>query len=344
MRAVLPIPIVIVAYRNCDDVLDCLAALRATRREPAFDVYICENGGANAYAELCLRLNGALDICVASSHAPPCDISRFVAHAAFGLKESDAQVFVGQAPENLGYGGGINIWLGPLLTAGEWPGAFILNPDAAPDADALAHLAAYARTSGAGMVTGRILLADAPHLVQTRGLKWNSCLASTRAVGRLSPADEKPDVKQLESELDSPSGAAFYVTRECIRRIGLLEERYFLYYEDLDWGLRAKAACGLGYAFDAVIRHRGGTTIGSGTNQNQSPFSTYMQFRNRLLFTAWRMPLWFPWTVALALLHALRFAAARRPANLKMALCGIRDGLLGKTGRPDRLFPKLGER
>lgn len=43
-------------------------------------------------------------------------------------------------------------------------------------------------------------------------------------------------------EIDSPSGAFFMVKKEVIDKVGLLDERFFMYGEDLDWAYRIKKA------------------------------------------------------------------------------------------------------
>jgi N-acetylglucosaminyl-diphospho-decaprenol L-rhamnosyltransferase len=48
----LPIPILIVTFRNADDVVECLESLGNSNNDPAFDVYVCENGGDVAFASL----------------------------------------------------------------------------------------------------------------------------------------------------------------------------------------------------------------------------------------------------------------------------------------------------
>ena len=50
-------------------------------------------------------------------------------------------------PRTLGYAGGINAWLAPLLELGGWKGAWILNPDTTPEAHALAALVMRAETA-----------------------------------------------------------------------------------------------------------------------------------------------------------------------------------------------------
>lgn len=57
-------------------------------------------------------------------------------------------------------------------------------------------------------------------------------------------------------------GACVLVTRAFVEDVGLMAEDYFLYMEDLDWG-RRRGKHRIGFASKAVIRHIGGTTIGS---------------------------------------------------------------------------------
>jgi GT2 family glycosyltransferase len=330
-------PIIVVSYGNPDEIVECVGALARMRADPAFDVYICENGGLAAFDALLGAIDGS-GFAATAGHGPDCDTSGFAAVRAFGLAGHAARIFVGCAKENLGYGGGINVWLRPLLAAGDWPGVFVLNPDATPHPDALFHLAKYARERGRGMVTGRILRWDGTDRIQTRGLRWNPWRASNISVDRGAPADERPDIDRVEREIDAVSGAMVYATRACVDRVGPLTEFYFLYYEDLDWGMRAKAACGLGYAFDAVVRHKGGTTIGGGGRRSASSLSLYLEFRNRLLFVRANKPRWYPWTVAVSALRAFEYLAVGNARGTRAALSGVVAGLMGETGRPDRLF------
>ena len=169
----------------------------------------------------------------------------------------------------------------------EWPGVLVLNPDLTVAPDMLSAVVRYANNRKA-MVTGRIARADDPARIHTRGLKWRRMLASVAAVAgpSLSTAACPPRLWSAPSTLlqgascTSPAAAS---------EDGLMEERYFLYFEDLDWGLRAKRINEIGYAFDAVVYHKGGTTIGSGPKRMISEFATYLNFRNRVLFVNSRL-------------------------------------------------------
>src|SRR6185437_6752591 len=108
-----------------------------------------------------------------------------------------------------------------------------------------------AESRGRGMIGSRLVSQDRPDLMQTRGLAWRKWRAATMAVDYLAPATEPP-AEEIECRLDAPSGASVYVTRDCLRRVGLMDERYFLYFEDLDWGLRAKQFGPIGYAHRSI--------------------------------------------------------------------------------------------
>lgn len=336
-----PIPVIIVGYRNASDISQCLAALGKARREPAFAIYICENGGLPAYEALKTSLTGENGPCADSDAPLPPSGDAFVATCVLDLA-GDIRVTIGAARENLGYAGGINAWVGPLMQQAGWPGIWVLNPDTSPEPDALAELAAFAQTFGKGMVGSRIMLPENPGHVGSRGLKWNLWQARTIGVDKGAPDTPAPDPADVESRIDSPHGASFYATRACIDRIGLMEEGYFLYFEDLEWGTRAKAAGGVGYAYRSVVPHIGGTTIGSGSGRkSRSKLAVYLDYRNRLLFVRRNHPGWLLWSILVDFVWAFEFLAIGSVENFKAALSGWVAGIRGETGRPDALLRKL---
>ena len=130
------------------------------------------------------------------------------------------------------------------------------------------------------------------------------------------------------------SGASMYVTRDCIKQIGLMDERFFLYYEDLDWGIRAKA-CGLGYASNSVVPHKLGTTIGSASSRaKRSPLSVYLGSRNRIHFVRKHFPAHTLLSTAFSLLDAVKYLAARAPRNSWAAIAGLVADYVAKLDRP----------
>ena len=114
-----------------------------------------------------------------------------------------------------------------------------------------------------------------------------------------------------------------------------MDERFFLYYEDADWSIRAKNYGGLGYARDSIVPHQGGTTIGSARDRaKRSWLAVYLESRNRILFV--RLHLWryLPLTFIRGFLSALEYLFVGSPRNFKAALDGLIAALKGETGRP----------
>jgi len=97
--------------------------------------------------------------------------------------------------------------------------------------------------------------------------------------GYLEPDDGRFDEP---AEVDAWCGAAVLLARTYLDDVGLLDERLFLYYEDLELSVRGRAR---GWRYDyvptSVVRH-----VHSATSVEDSPLATYYNERNRLLVIA----------------------------------------------------------
>jgi N-acetylglucosaminyl-diphospho-decaprenol L-rhamnosyltransferase len=340
MLANIVVPIVIVGFRNSDDVVKCLAALDRQRNAPQFGVFICENGGTGAFDAVLAALTEPGGPCAGPPGAIPLAGPQFVRNVRLALADSKAPVIVAEAESNLGFAGGINAWVRLFLAERGWSGVWILNPDTWPEPDALAELADFAAKHRKGMVTSRIMIPGRDDIASSRGLKWSKWAARTTGVDIFAPVDPAPDPDDVERRMDSPTGVSFYVTRECIDKIGLMEEGYFLYYEEFDWGILAKAACGIGYAHKSVVPHISGSSTGAVRDRaRRSQLSVYLQNRNKLHFVRRRFPGWYPWTVLISFARTGEYLIYRAPANFVAAWKGLFAGLRGEWGRPDHLSP-----
>jgi N-acetylglucosaminyl-diphospho-decaprenol L-rhamnosyltransferase len=337
------IPVVIVSFRNAQDVNGCVGAVGRMTLEPMPAIFICENGGSNAFKDLLEVLTGPDGACDPPS-LPIAQIgSRFVRSVRLRLRTSDlwkaVWVHVGEASENFGYAGGVNAYLEPLLRTSEWRGVWILNPDTEPEPTALKELVEYAEKHKRDMVSSRQRSRNEPDIVLGRGLAWRKWRAATQLVDCGVGAMICPLADEIDRRLDSPSGASMYVTRSCVERIGLMDESYFLYFEDLDWGLRAKRRGSIGHAHRSVVVHDGGTTIGGGrSRRSNSSLAVYLEFRNRLLFTRHHFPKWVVWTLLMEIVEIMEYARIGSFRNIAEAFRGAAAGLMGRTGRPEHLL------
>lgn len=331
------VAILVVGFRNVDDIRNCLIALSRTECEADFDVFICENGGQEAYRELVEQLGSLESLVGRCDPAETCidQAPLFTGVQRLRFKNRSSNILIGCAQDNLGYAGGINAWLKPLTSISGWKGVWILNPDAEPAPNALAALIERAEKGGKAMVGSTILESGSNDVIRFRGgLHWETLAARGIAVGLHDKIGDPFDLRAIEESLDAPSGASTYATRQCIERIGFMEDSYFLFFEDLDWGARAKEL-GLGYASGSIVAHRGGTTTGSaGALGGLSKLSVYLQHRNAIHFVRKHIPWTLPIRVAVSLLHALRFLAHGAPRNSIATLEGLFAGLRGETGQP----------
>jgi len=178
--------------------------------------------------------------------------------------------------QNLGYSGGNNAGIRFLLDCGaEY--IWLLNDDIAISPGTLSHLLRAAlEHPDAGFLGPKIVcLEDPKRLLSAGGLLTLDYQPVHRGMGEL---DQK-QYNQHET-VDFLSGCALLVHKNTIQRIGLLDEDYFTYHEDIDWcfrGLEAGFHCL--YVPDAVVCH-------PDTRQRdaESPRVTYYIARNSLLF------------------------------------------------------------
>lgn len=332
------VPIVIVGFGNAGDIVKCLTAIEAQRGCPKFGVFICENKGSDAYKSLVQALCAPGGPCVGAGEELNLTNDVFVRASQLRLVNAAAPVFVAQAKENLGFPGGINVWVRLFLREPGWEGVWVLNPDTWPQADALAELVDYAKRRGKGMVASRIMFPDRSDIGSSRGLKWHKLRAKTVGVDIFAPVNPVPDPDDVERRIDSPTAVSLYVTSKCIREIGLMDESYFLYYEDFDWGILAKAACGVGYAHASVVPHIGGSSTGAARNRTKrSKLAVYLENRNKIRFVRRHFPGWLPWTVFVSFLRTGEFLLVGSTDNCITALRGLMAGLRGETGRPDMM-------
>lgn len=331
--------VIIVGYRNSADVRECLEALSNLAEGASFDIFICENGGRDAYQQLLTDLTRSDAPCRAIAGEPSIEdvgSSRFVEIRCLHLIKGQARVWIGCASDNLGYAGGINAWLEPLLKVSAWKGAWILNPDTKPEPQALAALVDRAESGGKAMVGSTILEAGSRDKIRFRGgLHWRKFATRCIALGLGDVVGATHDLSAIEAAMDCPSGASLYATRACIEKIGLMDERYFLFLEDLDWGIRAKGL-GLGYAATSVIVHSRGTTTGSARGLAEIPrLTVYLEHRNAIHFVRKH----FPWAILLRIgissLYAVRFSIHGAPQNGLAVVNGVLAGLRGEIGCPD---------
>jgi GT2 family glycosyltransferase len=186
-----------------------------------------------------------------------------------------------------------------------------------------------------GMVGSTIVPSVNRNFVHCRaGHRWRKLRTNLALIGLGEPVNGPIDLQAIEAALDCIAGGSMYVTRACLEKIGPMDERFFLFYEDADWSIRAKKH-GLGYARDSIVPHTGGTTIGSaGGRAERSRLSVYLESRNHLHFVRMHWHRYLPFAIFMGFLYATAYLFALSPRNFKAAVEGLVAGMKGETGLP----------
>lgn len=301
----LHVAVCIVSFRNPDDVARCLAGLGESEWRD-FEVVIVENGGPAAFEAMAAQIGRSLP--------------------------QGQPVKAVLADGNLGYAGGVNLCIANSQDAGAW---WVLNPDTYPSPQALARMIARLELGDCDAVGNTVNLPGGS--VQSHGGLWRKPFARAVSLGYGAPVDVAPDPAAIEATQNYLNGASMLVSRRFLEVAGVMDERYFLYCEEVEWCLRAiERGLRLGYAPDAPVLHEQGTSTGHSANlRTRSRLSVYLGERNRLILTRDRFPALLPLAALAALaLLLLRFGRGRAWRQLGYALQGWGAGLIDRRGAP----------
>ena len=325
----------IVGFRNPDDVVNCVRALSRSEHVK-YVVSVCENGGAEAFDALVKEV-GNLALATVDQLRP---VDERIARTWSGrLSRGNQPIHLFEAKANIGFAGGVNVTLRQVAADPSWSSVWLLNPDTEPEARALSALVSRARSTGAAIVGSRLVFHDTGR-VQLYGGRWRKMLARGFNIGLNKQRDDHVDTNAVEQSMNYVSGASLYATREFIEEVGLMDERYFLYCDEVDWCLKIDPIR-LRCASDSIVLHKHGTTIGSSKVASQRSYiSVYLSERNRLLLTKQFYPRLYPIVIVITLGLIVQYVSKGAWSNAVIALRGWLAGIRGEIGPPPLLDEK----
>jgi GT2 family glycosyltransferase len=140
-----------------------------------------------------------------------------------------------------------------------------------------------------GSVCGSVIhFFDSPNTIQAiGGNRFNRYTgAAMESEGRFRQSGDLGDIKDIEARIDYLSGCSVMVPRHYLKMNGLMNEEFFLYYEEIDWFTRAGNSFDICIAADARVYHREGGSIGSPALRRARPslLADFHIFRSKHLF------------------------------------------------------------
>jgi hypothetical protein len=293
---------VVVHWRDLDETMGSVASLLA---EPALDVIVVDNGSVEPAAERLAR------------EAPRARCVR--------------------SPVNMGYAGGGNLGMRAALDAGA-DVVLLFNNDA--------RLAPGASAAAMRVLAGDPTIGVVGPKVQTREdsrrlwLAWGRVTYGPSLVALEGADAADGPAWSVQRDVDWVAGCAMWFRRAALDAVGLLDETFFAYHEEVDWCARARrTGWRVVYAPQVVVRHTGRGSSGSPASIR---IRKYFGARNAVLFArkngrpseqaklalslALSLPLQLVW-------HGLR----GDPSDVLAKVAGIRDALLHREPPFERL-------
>lgn len=192
--------------------------------------------------------------------------------------------------ENLGYAGGNNVGL-KYSQKKDFDYTILLNNDVVLPKDLLTKLIGVAENDlKIGVLSPKIYFAkgyefhkelykesDLGNVIWYAGgfIDWKNVFSVHRGVDEVDCG-----YYDIQEEIDSANGACFLIRNKVIDEIGFLRDKYFMYWEDIDYCLRAKkAGWKVVYTPKTHLWHKVSASSGIGSDLND-----YFLTRNRLDF------------------------------------------------------------
>jgi hypothetical protein len=227
-RATCDVTIAIVSFNTRELLSACLRSVLSSS-DVTYEVYVVDNGSSDGSAEMVARDFQAVRLLCSDSNR------------GFAAANNRA---IRQA-------------------AGRY--VLLLNPDTAVRTQTLRDMVSFMdHRKDAGLCGPRIHFPDGRF--QSCGHRFPTVLSEIRqsqnidkVLRRIVGDEPPPKLASVPFQVDWVDGACLMIRREAIAQIGLLDEQYFLYGEELDWCFRARQAGWGVYALPHVemFHHQG---------------------------------------------------------------------------------------
>lgn len=238
------IGIVVCNYNKAEYVVNCIESIFVSNVDN-FDVYVVDNAST--------------------------DDSVSILKKRFGDR---IQLLVNE--KNLGGSGGFNTGLREVLKK-DYQYIMCVDNDILMDSNTIKVLYDFLEQNpDVGMVGSKICVMDEPDRIQTYGAVINFDTYDIKDLHRGCLDDENlPEVQYC----DYVPACSLMARADAIRKVGIMPEDNFIYWDDMEWGYCFKLA---GYQVAAIkassVLHKGGKSV------NPTTFQKYYMFRNRLNF------------------------------------------------------------
>jgi hypothetical protein len=326
--------ILLLNWNGWKDTIECLETV-FRNDYPNYQVVVCDNDSQDRSIERIKdwaegRLNAEvpeknslrnLSFPSVNKPVPYVEYSREDAEAGRITTCIDAPLILIQTGENLGFAGGNNVGLRYALARDDFDYVWLLNNDTVIKPNALTEMVKRMQEKPEAGICGSTLpyYYEPEKIWALGGATYNKWLARPKCIGHDQPTNQAIDSKLIEHNIYYIAGASMVVSRSFLKDIGLMNEEYFLYFEELDWAARAWKKYSMVYAPNSFVYHKVGVSTKTLDKLGKSSISEKLARRNCVLFTR-KYFIWVLPTVLLGLLYEWlksRFRVLKRFSRIK---------------------------
>jgi GT2 family glycosyltransferase len=221
---------------------------------------------------------------------------------------TDRRLTVIANPDNCGVAAGNNQGIRAALEAG-CDSVLLINNDTEFEATLIANLLEGLAMHRVGMTCPKMMYYDEPQRIWAAGGTFQPWLGY-RSV-HLGGGEIDRGQYDLTRLVTYTPTCCVLIARPVFHKIGLMDERYFVYVDDVDFMYRAmKAGVKLMYLPGATLLHK----VARLTGGEESPFTIHYVTRNRMFFLLkhFGMAYALPWMIAHQVLYFAKFLVARK--------------------------------
>lgn len=338
--------IVILNWNGWKDTLECLESVSQLDYSN-YQIVVCDNNSADGSYKYIREWSAGersmtLPACNPMSRYSLPEVSKPIAITELNKVEAEnprtetstTHLTLIQTGDNLGFAGGSNVGIRFAMNRGDCDFIWLLNNDTVVEPEALKKMVEHStQLSQAGQPNtcgSLVCFYDEPQVIQALGgsqFNFKTGIAS-QTLGRFLLRTDTIDHESYAEKLAYITGCSWLLPASFITDVGLMEESYFLYYEEIDWVMRSRNKYALTYAPDSIIYHKEGRSIGSKSlNRGPSPFSDHCMALSRLKFMKRFAPRNLPIVYLAIFMQAANRIRQRQWKNAKVLL----SVLLGAT-------------
>lgn len=295
-----PVIIIVLTWNNFEDTAECLQSLQEIDY-PNYHVVLVDNGSVDDSLKK--------------------------------IRSLYPEVTIIEINKNLGYAGGNNVGIQYAISErAEY--ILLLNNDVIVNKYLVSEFIRVSeRYPAAGILGGTNYYYEKRNMIQFSGgiIDWKrgNIIDVTRH------KIDKGQFKQVR-EVDTVAGSCLFIPTQIIKKIGLLNERYFLNFEETDWCCRVKRAGYKVYSCSAAkVWHK--VSVSGKKREDGINILKYYSIRNKFLFLIRNSPKFFllsslQYHTIMTTFQVLQLIIKGKLKEAKLLIFGLRDGFLGRYG------------